>query len=127
MYKNNSIMKAEVIKMGRKKLLKKIEKNKIMPIDVYRKLYVKPKVEYASFCKINIFLNNESRNINLLMRTLFFFPMPIFMLQFALGFVRKRANDIDINEIRKIIVYMKGTSIVIQDANKEANINIKIY
>jgi hypothetical protein len=120
-------MKAEVVKMGRKQLLKKIEKNKISPMVAYRKLYMKQKVQYASFCKINIRLNNESKNLNYFMRALFLFPLPVFVLQIGIGFARKHIENIDISELRKMIAHMKNTSVVVQDANKEVNINIKFY
>lgn len=127
MLKIKCIMRAEVIKVTRKKILKSIEKQEIKPIQAYRYLYSKPTFDRATFCKIKMNLNNESRGVNRLMKLIFLFPMPIFLIQFGIGFMKNKIEDIDITELKKLIVYMKGTSIEVQDANKEVNINIKIY
>ncbi|HOI47620.1 MAG TPA: hypothetical protein PLR26_07850 [Bacilli bacterium] len=113
--------------MTRKQVLKGIEKQEITPLKGYQTLYTKPRVDRATFCKIKMNLNNESVGVNRFMKFIFLLPMPIFMLQFFLGFVKNKTGEFDIGELKKLLVYMGGTVIQVQDAKKEVDINIRIY
>lgn len=73
--------------------LARLQENKISPEVAYKKLYKKkrnkmPFTRRAHFIKLKIKVPGE-KGVNTLLRVLFFFPLPIFLVRFFMSFVKE--------------------------------------
>ena len=117
--------------MNYNQVLKKLESNEITPELAYNKLYKKkePKPgKRATFIKLKIHVPEEGKGVNTFLRLLFLIPIPIIFARMGLRFAARKTDmdleEIDLNEISRLLKYSKNTKIQIESS--EAQIDIKI-
>lgn len=102
-------------------ILKDVAQGYLSPKKAYRSLYFqKRRVRRAHFIKIRIHILGE-KGTNRLLKILLFFPVPLFIVRFALRFIKmdKMQNmPLDKADIIKLI-HSKGIRIDVTSATQE--------
>ncbi|MDD5292717.1 MAG: hypothetical protein PHW40_00220 [Candidatus Izemoplasmatales bacterium] len=102
-------------------ILKDVAQGHLSPKKAYRSLYFqKRRVRRAHFIKIRIHIPGE-KGTNRLLKVLLFFPVPLFIVRFALRFIKmdKMQNiPLDKADIIKLI-HSKGIRIDVTSATQE--------
>lgn len=111
------------------RVLDKLENNEISSKEALEQLYpMKPsKIGKRAFLvKMKIVVPDEGKGVNTFLRILFAIPFPIIFARIGLRFANRfvKENDVDLNEIGKLLKYSKNTKVQI-DA-KDALIEIKV-
>ncbi len=114
------------------KVLERIEKEELTPELAYKELYKEEKPpkpgKRATFIKINIHVPEEDWKVNTFLRILFAIPIPMMFarmgLRFASRFAKLDSEDVNIDEVLKLLKYSKNTRIDID--TDEAKVDIKI-
>jgi VanZ family protein len=111
-------------------VLKRIENDDISLNKAYKKIYHHDKktlsfTDHAHFCKISIQIPNEP-GVTKFLKVLFFIPFPLFLVRFALIFVKDRINDQFTKEDILQIIHSKGIKIAVNAASGEI-VKIKIF
>jgi len=113
--------------MSKKKILMQVQNNEISSEEAYEKLYRKEPKGRASFVKLSIKALEESKGTNRLLSVLFFLPVPIVFVRWALRFVGKELTPMERRELVKIINHAKGTRVQVLTAKEDVKVNVKIY
>ena len=110
-------------------VLAKIEKGELTSQEGLKELYPEPKVKLgkrAHFIKLKIHVPDEGKGVNTFLRILFALPIPLVFARFGLRFAERFAkqDEVDFNEIRKMLKYSKNTRIDVD--SQDAKVNIRI-
>ncbi len=117
--------------MNYEKVLNKLESNELTPDLAYKELYPVKKTKpgkRAHFIKMRIHVPDEGKKVNGFLKVLFALPIPIMFARIGLGFAKRFTDmedqEIDFNEIARLLKYSKHTCVSID--SKDAQIDIKI-
>ncbi len=115
--------------MNQISILEQIERNELTAQDALDKLYPVKKSKpgkRAFFVKMNVKIPDEGKGLNTFLRILFAIPIPLIFARIGLRFANRfiKNDDVDMNEIIKMIKYSKNTAIQVD--SQDAKIDIKI-
>jgi hypothetical protein len=116
--------------MNYEKVLNKLETNEITPSLAYDELYPIKKTKpgkRAFFIKLRIHVPEEGKKVNAFLKILFALPIPLVFARLGLRLAGKYADieeDVDLNEIARLLKYSKHTKISVD--TEDAKIDIKI-
>ncbi len=115
--------------MNQLSVLKRIEKHELTAYEALDRLYPVEKIKpgkRAFFIKMSINIPEEGRALNTFLRILFALPIPLIFARMGLRFAKRYFDkeDIDINEISRLLKYSRNTKISIE--SEEALVDIKI-
>lgn len=126
--------------MKKEKVLSALHEGEIGIEDAYDRLYPlvdTKKLKWARFVKMSIHVPDESKKVNLLLKTLFAIPFPIGLINVAMRLadryagasVKKELNEQfgteELGELLQLLRYAKGSAIDI-DAADGTQVTIKI-
>lgn len=117
--------------MKKFEVLDQLEQKSLSVKDAYNLMYgYQFKLKKAHFVKLRIKIE-ESKGVSTLLRIIFLFPIPIFMIKWALKLALKNSKGhidkvpLTVGEISELISY-RGLLVNV-DAHDEANILIKTF
>jgi hypothetical protein len=115
--------------MNYNSVLKKLENNEISSTEALSELYPEPKTrpgKRAFFVKMKIYVPEEGKGVNRLLKFLFLIPFPMIFARMGLRFANRfiKDEDLDLSEISKLLKYSRNTRIDID--SKDAQVNIKV-
>lgn len=118
--------------MNYEQVLEKLENNEISAEMAYKEIYKKEKKikpgKRAFFIKMRVTVPNEGKGLNTFLRILFLIPIPMIFarmgLRFANRFAKLDKDDIDINEVSRLLKYSRNTKIEVD--TEDAKVDIKI-
>ena len=115
--------------MNQISVLEKIERNELTAQDALKELYPVKKSKpgkRAFFVKMNVKVPDEGKGINTFLRILFALPFPLILARIGLRFANRfiKTDEIDMNEIIRLIKYSKNTKIQVESS--DAIVDIKI-
>ena len=93
-------------------ILLKIQNNEISAEEGYDILFQTKEIKLgmrAHFVKLKIYIKDEGKGVNTLLRVLFALPIPIALIKTALRIAKRHVNlnDIDLDEIGRLLKYSK--------------------
>jgi hypothetical protein len=116
--------------MNYQKVLNKLENNELTPELAYQELYPEVKTKpgkRAFFIKMRIHVPEEGKGLNTFLKILFAIPIPMIFARIGLRIANRYADfdeEIDINEISRLLKYSKHTRISVD--TEDAKIDIKV-
>lgn len=113
--------------MNRKKLLKKVANQDISPLMAYNRMYCKSIHHRAHFCKIQLKVEDVPICVHWLMKSLLFFPLPIFIAKWSLCFIKSEEVKQNRHELNQLISYSKGTDVDIKPHTENVRVRVKIF
>lgn len=127
--KINKINKGREIMNKYDEVLAKIQNGELSSKEGLELLYPTPKVRLgkrAHFIKLKIHVADEGKGVNTFLRILFALPIPLVFARFGLRFAERftKDEDVDFNEIRKMLKYSKNTRIDVDTDDAKVNIRI---
>ena len=115
--------------MNQISVLEQLERNELTASQALNELYpvknTRP-CKRAFFVKMNVKVPEEGKGINTFLRILFAIPFPLIFARIGLRIANRfiKVDDVDMNEIIKLIKYSKNTQIQVD--SHDAKIDIKI-
>lgn len=127
--KLNKINKGREIMNKYSEVLAKIENGELTSKEGLEQLYPAPKVKLgkrAHFIKLKIHVPEEGKGVNTFLRILFALPIPLVFARFGLRFAERfvKEEEVDFQEIRKLLKYSKNTRIEVDSHDAKVNIHI---
>ncbi len=114
--------------MNEHEVLTSLHEGKLSAQTAYETLFphAQQKLKKARFIRLKMVLPNEAPALNLLLRALFIFPLPIRLALFALRFVDEKhfQDAFDKATLKKMIKYAANTRVTIQ--SEDALIRISV-
>lgn len=110
--------------MKRKKLLQLVKDQKVEPSEAYALLYHNTNYARCRFCKLSITVKDESYGVNLLLKTLFFLPLPVFIVKMIAKHIKEIKNQLSSDEINYLFDMLGGSRIRIITADQQTKVSI---
>jgi len=116
--------------MKYEKVLKQIESGEINSQEAFELLFPEPTIKTAGkrahFIKMRIHVPEEGKGVNTFLKILFLIPFPMIFARIGLRFASRFVKDdeVDFDEISKMIKYSKNTRINVDSADAQVDIKI---